>query len=250
MSPPRRSLHPSNTLFISDLHLCTERPAITELFLSFLEQQAAFSAALYILGDLFEIWLGDDDTGADNQRIVSGLRGLADRGVPVYLIHGNRDFLMGEAFSANSGCRLLSDPSVIDLYGKPTVIMHGDSLCTEDTVYQIRRSELRSNAWKKWFLSLSFAERKDLGQQYRMESREKTAAKSDIITDVHAPSVAQLMREHHVTQLIHGHTHRPAIHDFRLDGQAAQRIVLGAWYTQGSVLDCNENGCRLTTLPL
>ena len=205
---------------------------------------------LYILGDLFEVWVGDDDTRVENQSIVTALRKLTDRGIPVYLMHGNRDFLIGSEFAAMSGCHLLTDPSVVDLYGNPTLLMHGDSLCTQDIEHQISRLKVRTPEWKQAVLALSLVQRAELAQQYRMHSRSKMSDIPETIMDVYQPSVEEVMHEHQVTRLIHGHTHRPAVHDFHLGGQAAQRIVLGDWYEQGSVLRCDTNGCELSTLPL
>jgi UDP-2,3-diacylglucosamine hydrolase len=236
-------------LFISDLHLCVERPAITELFLKFLTQEATQCEALYILGDLFEVWLGDDDTDPDNHRILAGLRKLADKGVRVYFMHGNRDFLAGSEFEIMSGCKLLTDPCVIDLYGKTTLLMHGDTLCTQDTDYQDIRAQIRTPDWTQKFLSLPLAQRSALAGQYREESRKKTSGKSEVIMDVDQAAVETVMRQHQVTHMIHGHTHRPAVHNFYLGGKQAQRIVLGDWYEQGSALWCDANGCELKQLP-
>ncbi len=237
-------------LFISDLHLCAERPAITELFVKFLEQDARQCDALYILGDLFEAWLGDDDTHADNMHVITALRGLADTGVNIYLMHGNRDFLIGPGFAEMSGCRLLPDPSLIDLFGQTTLLMHGDTLCTQDVEYQAVRGKMRNPEWQKSLLALPLAQRASLARQYRMESQQQTRYKSEIIMDVEQLAVENIMREHGVTRLIHGHTHRPAVHDFQLDRYPAQRIVLGDWYEQGSALWCDAEACRMTQLPL
>lgn len=240
----------NNTLLISDLHLCAERPAVTDLFLRFLERDAAECDTLYILGDLFEAWLGDDDTCAENARIVAGLRRLTRDGVPVYIMHGNRDFLIGAEFERLSGCTLLADPSVIDLYGERTLLMHGDTLCTLDTEYQRMRTQLRNPDWQRALLALPLAQRAALAQQYRAQSREKTRVKSEYIMDVEQRTVEDVMRDHHVKRLIHGHTHRPALHEFTIDGHTVQRMVLGDWYEQGSVLRCSAAGCVLDALPL
>lgn len=236
-------------LFISDLHLCAERPAITKLFLKFLAQEATQCEALYILGDLFEVWLGDDDTDPENHRILAGLRNLADSGVHTYFMHGNRDFLIASGFETLTGCQLLPDPYVIDLYGQATLLMHGDTLCTQDTSYQAIRAQIRTPDWANTFLSLPLAQRAHLAGQYRQQSRQQTSGKSEIIMDVEQATVENVMRQHHVTHLIHGHTHRPAVHNFYLDGKQAQRIVLGDWYEQGSTLWCDAFGCELKRLP-
>ncbi len=238
------------TLFISDLHLCAERPAITQLFIEFLAQQARGCDALYILGDLFETWLGDDDDAPDSARIISALRALRDGGTMIYFMRGNRDFLIGEKFAALSGCRLLPDPSVIDLNGVPTLLMHGDTLCTDDAGYQRFRRLVRNRCSQWLFLKLPLALRRRIARHLRAQSMSRTRGKPPAIMDVNAHSVAAVMRQHRVTRLIHGHTHRPAVHDFELDGKPAQRIVLGDWYTQGSVLRCDARGLQLTTLPV
>ncbi|MEO6697106.1 MAG: UDP-2,3-diacylglucosamine diphosphatase [Gammaproteobacteria bacterium] len=234
----------SNALFISDLHLSAERPAMTELFLNFVGGEARRAQALYILGDLFEVWLGDDDNPPEHQRIIAALRALSDSGTQVYVMHGNRDFLLGETFASASGCRLLPEACIIDLAGTSTLLMHGDTLCTDDTDYQQFRQMVRNPQWQQQFLSLPLAERQRLAQGMRAESRLQTSKKSDAIMDVNQQAVAQTMLNHKILRLIHGHTHRPAVHDFQINGQPAQRIVLGDWYEQGSALWCDGEGCR------
>ena len=250
MRPRTEKPLPSNTLFISDLHLCAERPAVTELFLQFLQYQATQSKALYILGDLFEAWIGDDDTDAEHARIIAGLRQLTGQGVELFLMHGNRDFLIGSNFAQTTACRLLPDECVIDLYGEPTLLMHGDTLCTQDTEYQALRTQIRNTDWQQAFLAKPLSQRAALARQYRAESQEKTRQKADYIMDVDQHAVEATMRRHQVTRLIHGHTHRPAVHEFSMNGRPAQRIVLGDWYEQGSSLQCSTHGCYLTELPL
>lgn len=217
---------------------------MTELFLNFVGGEARRAPALYILGDLFEVWLGDDDNPPEHQRIIAALRALSDSGTQVYLMHGNRDFLLGEEFASASGCRLLPEACIVDLAGTPTLLMHGDTLCTDDTDYQQFRQMVRNPQWQQQFLSLSLAERQRLAQGMRAESRLQTSKKSDTIMDVNQQAVAQTMLNHKILRLIHGHTHRPALHDFQLNGQPAQRIVLGDWYDQGSALWCDGEGCR------
>lgn len=234
----------SNVAFISDLHLSADRPAITELFLNFIGGEARRAQALYILGDLFEVWLGDDDKPPGHQRIIAALRGLKDSGTDIYLMHGNRDFLLGEGFASASGCRLLPEACVISLAGAPTLLMHGDTLCTDDGDYQKFRHMVRNPQWQKQFLSLPFAERMKLAQGMRAESRLQTSIKPNYIMDVNHQAVEQTMLDHKVLRLIHGHTHRPAVHDFQLNGQPAQRIVLGDWYEQGSALWCDAEACH------
>lgn len=224
------------TLFISDLHLDAELPQVTRLLEAFTEQESAAADAIYILGDLFEAWVGDDDDRPATRHFIDILRRMTATGTPVYVMHGNRDFLLGEKFCEETGCKLLPDPSVVELYGKHVLLMHGDSLCTDDVEHQRTRELLRSPAWQSEFLAKPLAERIKLAQQYRHMSREQTRNKPDAIMDVNPGAVAAVMREHGVDELIHGHTHRPAIHDISIDGKPAQRIVLGDWNSCGSVL--------------
>ena len=238
----------TDTLFISDLHLSDERPEITALFLHFLQNDAAQARALYILGDLFEVWLGDDAVLPAYQPVLEGLRTLTGRGVPVYVMHGNRDFLMGEGFVRQSGCRLIPDPTVIELNGERTLLMHGDTLCSDDVEYQRFRTQVRNPDTQRQFLALPLEQRKAVAKQYRSASRERTRYKAEEIMDVNQQTVAGAMREYGVQQLIHGHTHRPAVHSFSLNERPARRIVLGDWYDQGSLLKCDEAGCRLKAI--
>ena len=233
------------TLFISDLHLTGERPAIIGLFLDFLQQEALQADALYILGDLFEAWIGDDYVEPALIPVIEALAALTGAGVPVFVMVGNRDFLMGHSFERQSGCRLLPDPSVIDLYGTPTLLMHGDTLCTDDVDYQQLRRRLRNPQWQQQFLSLPVEQRLAFAQQARAESRQATRVKSEIIMDVNADAVATAFAEHQVNRLIHGHTHRPNTHHLFIDGQQLTRIVLGDWYEHGSVLRCDGQDCTL-----
>ena len=239
-----------DTLFISDLHLDPERPAITTLFLDFLASRAIRSDALYILGDLFEAWIGDDDTSSMNQAVCAGLKACATAGTPVYVMRGNRDFLLGSDFAERSGCTLLEDPTRIDLYGRPALLMHGDLLCTDDTEYMAFRKMVRDPVWQRDLLAKPLDERRQMAQAMRASSREQTGGKPESIMDVNSDAVVRLMTEHHVQRLIHGHTHRPAIHDLDVAGHAAQRIVLGDWYEQGSMLVCSPAGCELQALLL
>jgi len=239
------------TLFISDLHLTHLRPAITDLFLSFLENQAPTADALYILGDLFEYWVGDEAITLETVRpIIEGIHGLADSGTPVFIMRGNRDVLLGQEFEKACGCRLLEDPVTIDLYGSTTLISHGDYLCTDDVEHQKFRKMVHDAEWQQEFLAKDFAERETIVRSYREISIAETAKKSPEIMDVNQQAVEQALRQGGVTQMIHGHTHRPAIHDFTLDDKKCRRIVLGDWYDQGSVLICEESGYELKGLPL
>lgn len=233
------------TLFISDLHLRAERPDIAEAFLAFLENHAQEAEALYILGDLFEAWLGDDGILPDYQPAIDALRALTSRGVPVFVMHGNRDFLMGEGFAKLTGCRLLEETEVIDLYGTPTLLMHGDTLCTDDVEYQAFRKMVRDPAWQAKVLAMPLPERIKLAQQLRETSKEKTGLKAMDIMDANADAIDQTMRSHGVRHLIHGHTHRPAVHQLSLQNQPAMRIVLGDWDNGVSFLVCDEKGFRL-----
>ncbi len=225
------------TLFISDLHLDAARPHITELFEAFLRGEARTAQALYILGDLFESWIGDDDDSELAQRVQSALRDLVQAGVAVAFQHGNRDFLVGTDFAARTGVRLLAETERILLAGEATLLMHGDTLCLGDTVYQQVRRQLRDPAWQAQFLAQPLAARRAFAAQARAESRAHTAAAATDIMDVTPEEVLRVMAAHGATRLIHGHTHRPARHALTLpDGRPGERIVLGDWYEQGSVL--------------
>ena len=238
-----------STLFISDLHLSAERPAITALFLDFLRGRARSAEALYILGDLFEYWIGDDVAGQpEYQPLIAGLRELTAAGVPVYVMHGNRDFLLGTGFEQVTGCTLIPDPSEISLYGEKTLLMHGDSLCTDDVAYLKFRAMVRNPDWVKMFLAKTIAERVAIVRDYREISKAATATKKPEIMDVNPGAVESVLRQHGVRHLIHGHTHRPAQHQLLLDGQSLRRTVLGDWYDQGSVLRCDAGGCTLEAL--
>ncbi|KAA3626056.1 MAG: UDP-2,3-diacylglucosamine diphosphatase [Proteobacteria bacterium] len=235
------------TLFISDLHLDEDRPEVVELFYAFLNQRAMRAAALYILGDFFEVWIGDDDDSPLASTVIKQLRRLADRGVPVFLMVGNRDFLIGERFAEMSRCRLLPEPSVIDLFGTPTLLLHGDSLCTDDREYQAFRKQVRGAEWRSGFLARSLQERSAAARELRTASRRRSRDKPQAIMDVNNGAVIEALRTHGVYQLIHGHTHRPAIHRLEVDGTSAQRIVLGDWNDTAQVLVCGANGNRLET---
>jgi UDP-2,3-diacylglucosamine hydrolase len=233
-----------STLFISDLHLSQERPAISGLFLQFIATQARQAEALYILGDLFEVWLGDDLIPPEVQPILDALRALRESGVPVYVMHGNRDFLIGERFAVLSGTTLLEDPAVIDLYGTPTLLLHGDLLCTDDKPYQTMRKTLRRPEWITEFLAKTPDERIAFARSLRERSKQETSEKAEAIMDINAQTLQEYVTRHGVSRLIHGHTHRPAIHH----ESGVERCVLGDWYQQGSVLRCDQHGCQLETL--
>ncbi|NNG12335.1 MAG: UDP-2,3-diacylglucosamine diphosphatase [Halobacteria archaeon] len=236
------------TLFISDLHLDPQRPEITSLFLDFLGNRGHLAECLYILGDLFEAWVGDDDDSALASAVCAGLRDCTQAGTAVYVMHGNRDFLLGEDFAAACGCTLLTDPSAIDLYGQTTLLMHGDLLCTDDREYMAFRGMVREPQWQQAFLAKPLAERRQIALQLRETSIERTRGKPESIMDVNPQNVVDTMERHAVQRLIHGHTHRPAVHELTVNGKPAQRLVLGDWYEQGSVLECTPAGCQLQTL--
>lgn len=237
-----------STLFISDLHLSGERENITELFIQFLDQRASVADALYILGDLFEVWPGDDMIQPDYQQSISKMKQLSDNGIPLYVMQGNRDFLMAEQFAAVSGATLIEDPTVIDLYGTQTLLMHGDTLCSDDVDYQKFRKMVRDPLWKADFFAKPNEERLAMTSKYRKISKTETARKTMEIMDVNQQTVEQAMLKENIQQLIHGHTHRPAIHNFTVNNKEMKRIVLGDWFEQGSVLVCDKNGCQLETI--
>ncbi|GAB3088779.1 UDP-2,3-diacylglucosamine diphosphatase [Lysobacter terrae] len=241
------------TLFISDLHLDAERPQVTDLFGRFLREEARRADALYILGDLFEAWVGDDDPSETGAFVAAELRALADGGVPVYFIRGNRDFLLGDAYARRAGATILPDPAVVELYGEPTLIMHGDTLCTDDVAYQQFRAQVRNPAWQQQFLSQPLAARLAFAQQARAASKAHQAGLQDkgtmeSITDVSQQTVEATLTRFGIKRLIHGHTHRPAIHELQIDGRTHQRIVLGDWYDQGSVLRVSRDDAELSSL--
>ncbi len=235
----------SATLFIADIHLGKEQPQISEQFVHFLQNEAASARALYILGDLFEVWIGDDAVQPEHEPALTALKTLTTRNVPVYVMRGNRDFLMADGFEALTGCHLIDDPTTIDLYGKNTLLMHGDTLCTDDVKYQDFRATTRNPAWQTWFLGMTEQERLAFAQKVRQESQSQSQQKTAAIMDVSQRAVFEIMRDRNVTHLIHGHTHRPAIHSFEMGGQTAQRIVLGDWYHQSSYLRVGPEGYEL-----
>jgi UDP-2,3-diacylglucosamine hydrolase len=262
------------TLFVSDLHLDAARPHIVELFRDFLKEAARADAhgcasvagagragatdALYVLGDLFEYWVGDDDPQPVAVEVADGLSTLARSGVPVYFLRGNRDFLLGADYAARCGMRILPDPCVIDLYGRPTLLMHGDLMCTDDAAYQEFRRQSRDPAWQEAMLTQPLERRIALAQHARAASiahqkavrpqdDDSMAAKEDI-TDVSQSTVEATFARYGIATMIHGHTHRPAIHQMIVADQPRTRIVLGDWYEQGSVLRVDADGASLATL--
>jgi UDP-2,3-diacylglucosamine hydrolase len=237
------------TLFISDLHLDEAKPAIGEQFLEFLDRDGRSAEALYILGDLFESWIGDDDPDPHYTGMKSALRRCVESGTRVYFMHGNRDFLVGEGFADETGAAILPDPCVVELYGDRVMLSHGDALCTDDFEYQQVRAMTRNPEWQSMMLSKSLRERKDVAERARTQSQARNAMLPEHIMDVNQEAVEQAMRNNGVAILLHGHTHRPAIHEFDLDGKPATRIVLGDWYDQGSVVRWDEQGFTLEALP-
>ena len=232
----------SRTLFIADLHLCQEEPAITAGFLHFLQREAPHCDALYILGDLFEAWIGDDDPNPLHQQIARALRALP---VPVYFIHGNRDFLIGQRFARASGMTLLPEEQVLTLYGHRLLIMHGDTLCTDDAGYLRFRAKVHNPWIQRLFLALPLWIRKRIAARMRADSKQANQHKSQTIMDVNQDAVAAAMLRQQVPLLIHGHTHRPAIHTLSLQGEMAQRAVLGAWHSRGSMIQLDASGIQL-----
>jgi UDP-2,3-diacylglucosamine hydrolase len=233
------------TLFISDLHLEGREPATIELFRDLLADEARSAESLYILGDLFEAWIGDDDDDPTLVPIVESLRALTAAGVDCAVMHGNRDFLLGPRFAAATGCRLLGDFERIAIHGEHVLLTHGDLLCTDDERYLRLRAQLRDPAWQRDFLAEPVAERRAIAADLRKLSAAEIAAKSEYIMDVNQDAVADRMRAHDVRLLLHGHTHRPGVHRFELDGAPAARIVLGAWHDGASIVRGDAHGYRL-----
>src|SRR5690554_640624 len=233
------------TLFISDLHLDDRRPESTDWLMAFLQTEAVEADALYILGDLFEYWLGDDVPTSCGQQVAVALSRLDKLGIPVFFQHGNRDFLIREDYADRACMKLLPEELVIDLYGEDVLLMHGDSLCTDDIPYQQFRSLVRNRDWQDEFLSKTPSERLQIAMQARDASAEHTANASMEIMDVNHEQVLAALERNRVSQMIHGHTHRPAIHNLELGDMTARRIVLGDWYSRASVLRVSANGYDL-----
>jgi len=234
------------TLFISDLHLDASRPEITRLFLDFLENEAASADALYILGDLFEAWIGDDASDEVGDAVAGGLAKLHEKRVPCFYIHGNRDFLLGDAYARRARMTLLPDPSIVAIEGEDVLLMHGDSLCTDDRAYQQFKTQVRDPRWQRQFLARSVEERQQFAAQARAESQRYTRSAGDALMDVNHDAVVSALRRSGTLRLIHGHTHRPARHEIDIDAKAVERIVLGDWYEQGSALRVAPSRIELT----
>jgi UDP-2,3-diacylglucosamine hydrolase len=236
-------------LFVSDLHLSAVRPDAVGCFLRFLAERAPGAQALYVLGDLFDAYIGDDDERFPNRDIKAGLRQLAAGGTRVYFQHGNRDFLVGDRFCRDAGAQLLGDYAVVDLFGTPTLVTHGDLLCTDDVQYQQARERVRSDAWKQNALAKPLFARRLYARWYRYRSGRDKGAKTAEIMDVNPGAVVSAMNGFGVSRLIHGHTHRPAVHDLDLAGSPAQRFVLAEWLEEGQVLVWSPDGYRLEVVP-
>ncbi|KUQ07276.1 UDP-2,3-diacylglucosamine hydrolase [Enterobacter roggenkampii] len=237
------------TLFIADLHLQTEEPAITAGFLRFLRGEAKSADALYILGDLFEAWIGDDDPNPLHREMAAAIHALVDSGVPCYFIHGNRDFLIGKRYARESGMTLLPEEQVLDLYGRKVLIVHGDTLCTDDTGYLAFRAKVHTPWIQKVFLALPLFIRNRIAARMRAGSKAANSSKSMTIMDVNPQAVVRVMEKHDVQWLIHGHTHRPDVHSLIANGQPAHRVVLGAWHAEGSMVKVTPEGVELIAFP-
>jgi UDP-2,3-diacylglucosamine hydrolase len=238
-----------NSYFISDLHLSAENTKTTHRFLSFLQSILNKADSLYILGDFFDTWIGDDDQSPFHNEIIHALKQASDSGIALYFMHGNRDFLLGKRFMRATGARLLKDPTVIKLNGAPTLLMHGDTLCTDDKDYLAFRKKVRNPLLQRLFLWKSLQKRKAIAEKMRAASQLKKTNKPEDIMDVSQSEVLRVMEKHGVTQLIHGHTHRPAMHELILDGKPAKRLVLSDWDNVIKIIEVAPNTpLQLTTL--
>ncbi|MES2218549.1 MAG: UDP-2,3-diacylglucosamine diphosphatase [Pseudomonadota bacterium] len=233
-----------NTVFISDLHLAENQPVIADIFLRFLQREARSAGSLYILGDFFEAWVGDDDLTAFHLVIIAALRAATESGLPIYLMHGNRDFLLGRRFLNATGCRLLPDEYVLNLVNGPVLLMHGDTLCTADTAYLKFRKKSRNWFMQKLFLCKSLAKRQAIAARMREQSKLHTSNAPEYLMDVTQAEVERVMAKHQVKKLIHGHTHRPAVHEFSLGDMAVTRTVLPAWHEKGNMLVVGADGLQ------
>jgi len=238
-----------HTLFISDLHLAACHPHSMAAFRRFIARAAAQAEALYILGDLFDYWAGDDDMQDEfHQQVIAAMHSLAGNGTRVYLMQGNRDLLMGEALAGACSATLLTDPTLLDLYGTPTLLSHGDTLCTDDIEYQHFRVQVHSADFQSRFLAQSLSARKAYIEQLRARSATEKQCKASAIMDVNDDAVARLLREYHYPRLIHGHTHRPQRHEHNVDGRVCERWVLGDWDTRANALRVDASGIHWQTV--
>jgi len=234
--------------FVSDLHLDPGRPDTTRQFLQYLESRGRDAAAIYILGDLFETWIGDDDDAPLSREIAGGMKACSNAGTALFVLRGNRDFLLGERFAAACGYTLLDDPASIDLFGQTALLMHGDILCTDDTEYLRFRHQVHTPGWQQDFLGKPIAARRRIACELRDASRNAGSDKSGAVMDVNPGAVTAIMQEYGVRLLIHGHTHTQGVHRFSIDDQPATRVVLGSWDTGGTLLECRPDGYRFEKL--
>ena len=236
--------------FISDLHLDASRPDLAAAFFSYLKNLPEDAEHLYILGDFFEVWIGDDDDDAFHASVIDALKQATDSGACISLLHGNRDFLLGSAFAQMTGTTLLTEPYLLRYGTTPYLLMHGDALCTADTRYMAFRQQVRKPAWQAALLQKPLGERRAIAASLRQDSKRESAAKDEYITDVTQDDVVLQMRQAKVNTLIHGHTHRPAVHHFSVDGEPCTRMVLGDWNHYGFDIRLDENGAKLRRFPI
>ncbi|SPY78455.1 UDP-2,3-diacylglucosamine diphosphatase [Providencia rustigianii] len=238
-----------STYIIADLHLSEDEPAITAGFLHFIEQQAIHADSLYILGDFFNYWIGDDDNNPLHQQVANALKQLSEHGIPCYFIHGNRDFLIGKRYAKQCGMTILPQETLLELYGKRILIMHGDTLCSDDAAYQNYRKKVHTPWIQRLFLALPLFIRRRIAQKMRRNSQYASSMKSESIMDVNPDAVINALKRHQAQWMIHGHTHRPAIHEINIAGQLHFRGVLGAWHHEGSAFVISEQGIELIFFP-
>lgn len=237
-----------HTVFLSDVHLDPSRPEVTAQLSAFLQALPETTEQLYIVGDLFEAWIGDDAPGEAGEHMMHALKTVTDRGVRGYFTHGNRDFLIGDEFARRTGLELLPDERVIDCYGTQVLLLHGDTLCTDDTDYQTLRATLRNPEFQANLLGMSVPQRLELAQQLRSASAAEMSNKTEDIMDANEAAVADALTRHQVDYMLHGHTHRPCVHRFNVNERRCQRVVLGDWFDQGSVAFWSESGFELQSL--
>lgn len=238
-----------HTLFISDLHLSSQRQDITQAFVDFMTNEAPKAEALYILGDLFEFWIGDDDKSELNHLVKSLIREVVEGGTACYFVQGNRDFLVGKRFAKETRATILDDETLIDLYGTPTIILHGDTLCTDDVKYLAFREKVHNPLIQFIFKRIPLHFRHKLVKKVQNEAGNEKKQKSLDIMDVNKNEVISVFRKYNARQMIHGHTHRPDIHSIDINGEIAKRIVLGDWYDSSSVLKVDSNHAEMVTTP-